>query len=432
MRATVTRRGLLSSGLAGFGLGALGCTRASAPELEVPTQPVDEDGPDFSALSGFCAGLEPVDAKEYAHRIERALAAMRAAKLDALVLEPGPDQTYFCGMRLWPGERPELLCVTMEREPFLVVSAYEVETLAEHMGPFAVELRPRMPDEMPWEVAAAGLADSLGAGARVGIGGSARLFVLDGLRAAAPSWTWESGTPIVEGCRMVKTPTELALLRRANEATQAAIEASIVHLREGQSEREFAAIITAAQQAAGLDSTWALVQFGESAAEPHGEPGPRTLREGDLILIDTGGFLHGYASDISRTVALGSIDDRRRRAWDTVLAAQSRALAAMRPGVACAEIDAVARRCIDESGFGTGYSVFRHDLGHGIGTQVHEQPYLAKRSAHVLAAGMTMSNEPGIYVAGEFGVRIEDIVLVIEDGAEVLGRRAVDLQHPFG
>lgn len=232
---------------------------------------------------------------------------------------------------------------------------------------------------------------------------------------------------------MRKDDAELARLRRANEATKAALQlVARVGVHEGLRQSELALRVRQAQQRAGLDDVWVLALFGPSAAFPHGTAEDRALAPGELILVDTGGSLHGYRSDITRTWALGTPELEARRAWSVVAAAQRAALALIRPGVRCGDVDAAARAVIEREGFGAGYERFTHRLGHGIGVQVHEHPYLVKDSLRVLEPGMTMSNEPGLYVPGAFGVRIEDIVAVTEDGHEVFGPMVESLDAPFG
>ena len=187
-----------------------------------------------------------------------------------------------------------------------------------------------------------------------------------------------------------------------------------------------------AQARGGLSDVWVLALFGPNAAFPHGTARDRALQEGDLVLVDTGGSLHGYRSDITRTWALGTPPVAARRAWDVVAAAQRAGLAAIRPGVACADGDAAARAVNEAAGFGSGYQRFTHRLGHGIGLEVHEHPYLVPGSTRILEPGMTMSDEPGIYEPGAFGVRIEDIVAVTDDGCEVFGPQVESLARPFG
>lgn len=229
---------------------------------------------------------------------------------------------------------------------------------------------------------------------------------------------------------MIKSAAELACLRRANQATKAALAAVAAHVRAGMRQSDVAALVREAQGAAGLGSIWALVLFGPDAAYPHGTESDRVLVEGDLILVDTGGALHGYCSDITRTWAFGAPDDQQRRIWDIVSEAQRAAMARIRPGVRCSEVAAAARAVVAAAGHGDGYQRFTHRLGHGIGLNVHEHPYLVRGNDLVLAPGMTMSNEPGLYLPGRLGVRIEDIVAVTEDGAEVFGPMAASIDAP--
>ena len=228
----------------------------------------------------------------------------------------------------------------------------------------------------------------------------------------------------VSNARIRKTPAELQRLRRANEATKAALRLAMARAKPPIKQSEFAEEVRRAQQAAGLRDVWVLALFGPAAAFPHGTREDRALREGEFVLVDTGGALHGYRSDISRTWAVGKVDDEARKAWDTVAQAQAAALQLIRPGKRCGEPDAAARAVIAKAGFGEGYAAFTHRLGHGIGLQVHEEPYLRKDNPMVLQPGMTMSNEPGIYLPGTLGVRLEDIVAVTDDAPEVFGEVA--------
>jgi len=266
----------------------------------------------------------------------------------------------------------------------------------------------------------------------VAIDPDARGFVIAGLREALGRRRVVLGGEVVDGCRMVKTAPELERLRRANEATKAALHEAAKHLTPGMHEDTFAELVREAQAQAGLSEIWALVLFGPNASFPHGTAERRPLREGELVLVDTGGSLHGYRSDITRTWPIGKVSDPLRRAWETVLEAQSAAMASIRPGVRCATVDGAARSVITKAGYGSGFEQFTHRLGHGIGLQVHERPYLRPANPQILGPGMTMSNEPGIYVPGSFGVRIEDVVAVTEDGVKVFGPRAKSLDAPFG
>src|SRR6185503_20148371 len=193
-------------------------------------------------------------------------------------------------------------------------------------------------------------------------------------------------------------------------------------LRPGLLDRELGRWVTHAQERLGLRDTWVLPLFGPSAAYPHGEPEGRALEEGASILVDTGGALHGYQSDITRSWSFGPPHDAEfTRAWQAVRAAQQAAFERMAPGVPCREVDRAARAAIEAAGYPGGYTVFGHRLGHGIGLEGHEEPYFDGGNELLLAAGMTFSDEPGIYLPGRLGVRLEDIVVVTPSGADVFG-----------
>ena len=239
------------------------------------------------------------------------------------------------------------------------------------------------------------------------------------------------GAGILVELRGRKDAHELALLRRANELTQQAIHAAAERLQPGLSEREIGARITRAQERLGLSGVWNLSLIGPSAAYPHGDGRGTQLSRGDLILVDTGGSFHGYASDNTRTwIFDGQPSERISLAWHAVRDAQRAAFDAIRPGRACHEIDRTARALIDARGFGPGYRTFTHRLGHGIGMEGHEDPYFDGGSQVLLAEGMTLSNEPGIYLYGEFGVRLEDIVVVTDSGADHFGSWQVSPLSP--
>lgn len=383
----------------------------------------------------FCADASPIVAAELEQRIERVRSRLADLRQAALILEAGVDMRYFGGPTWGLSERPLLLVIPRAGDPTLIGPAFEHGTLEARQAGLRFAIRTWHEHESPYAVARKTLDDAkLGRRETIAIGPTVRSFVVEGLRSEIGR-TIGSGAAAIEACRRVKSPAELALLRRANEATKAALAVAAPLARAGMTEAELADSIRAAQRAAGLDSVWVLALFGPNAAYPHGTPEGRRLAEGDLILVDTGGFLHGYASDITRTWAfpgVDAIDESRRRAWSVVHEAQTAALEQIRPGVRCAEIDAAAREVIAKAGFDPDYGVFTHRLGHGIGMEVHEAPYLVRDAEHRLEVGNTMSNEPGIYVPGGFGIRLEDIVAVGEDGAEVFGPQADSLERPFG
>lgn len=425
------------------GLAALGCKpgpRPTASPCPPPGTASSEPPPRFepapvapyAQLAGACEDVPAIGPAEYEARIEQVRARLHERRLAAVIVEAGSDMLWLGGPRWGRSERALLLVVPARGEARLIGPAFEAGTLAARTGGLNLPLDPWEEHEDPHARALAAIADRHGP---VVVGSDTRGFVIEGLRRVAPGRGWSASIDVIEPLRRRKSPAELVILRRANEVTKRAIAAAATRLREGMQEREFADEVGAALQAAGLTDTWVLPLFGPNAAFPHGTPRGRSLTDGDLVLLDTGGFLHGYASDITRTWAFGdpaAIDARRRGAWQTVRAAQAAALATIRPGVRCAEVDAAARAVIKAAGFDGDYQHFTHRLGHGIGMQVHEPPYLVRDAGHRLEPGNTMSAEPGLYLPGEFGIRLEDIVVVTDTGAEVFGPLAQSLERPFG
>ncbi|MEM7153112.1 MAG: Xaa-Pro peptidase family protein [Myxococcota bacterium] len=400
------------------------------PDAAVPP-PCDERLPEvdarWSALAGFCDGIAaPDDAERRSHRT-RMTEALAAAGQRALVVEPGPTMQFLAGVRWGRSERPFLLVLPREGEAFWVVPAFEELRAREQLGD--ADVSAWQEHESPYEIVAKRLG---GASDPVAVEPQMRGFIVEGLRQAMGATAVVDGAAVVHGVRMRKQPAELARLRRANEATKAALRLVASEVGGGIRQSELAELIRAAQNEAGLGDVWVLALIGPNAAFPHGTAEDRALTEGDVVLVDTGGSLHGYRSDITRTWVYGTPSDEVRTAWATVAEAQRRALEKIGPGVQCGEVDAQARAVIEAAGFGTGYERFTHRLGHGIGLEVHEPPYLVQASTQVLEPGMTMSNEPGIYVPGQFGIRIEDIVAVTETGAEVFGPMVESIDQPFG
>lgn len=390
----------------------------------VGVAPRDDDP--WAALAGFCDGIAAPDADERAGHRERLVRALHDAGHAALVAEPGATMLHLTGIQWGRSERPFLMVLPRTGEPWWVVPAFEERTAREQLGDAVV--RTWQEHESPYAIAAAGLAAGT-----VAVEPQLRHFVVEGLRAALGAGRVVDGAAVVEATRMRKQPAELVRLRRANEATKAALRlVATTAMREGMRQSELAEHVRMAQERAGLSDVWVLALFGPNAAFPHGTASDRALQEGDLVLVDTGGSLHGHRSDITRTWALGTPPATARRAWEAVAAAQRAALAVLAPGVACGDVDRAARAAIEAAGFGSGYQRFTHRLGHGIGLEVHEHPYLVPGSSRILAPGMTMSVEPGIYEPSAFGVRVEDIVAVTDDGCEVFGPRVESLAQPFG
>lgn len=455
MTSVLARRDLLTASLATTGAALLGCAGSTRSDARAPhaaparstaaaetgdaarattgadaSPAVASAGARFAALTGFCDGLTPPDERERGSRRERGRALLRDAGMTALILEAGTSLFYFTGMRWWPSERPLLYVLPARGEPVWIGPAFEEGTLRQSEAVRDADLRVWHEHESPYAVATQALVDRGVRAGRVAVDPDMRWFVVDGLRQARPGLELGSGAGVINGCRMIKSATELACLRRANEATKAALRAVAPQVRAGMRQSDVAALVRESQEAAGLTGIWSIVLFGPDAAYPHGTRSDRALAEGDLILVDTGGTLHGYCSDITRTWAFGGPGDEQRRAWQLVADAQQAAMARIRPGVRCSEVDAAARAVVAAAGHGDAYQSFTHRLGHGIGLNGHEHPYLVRGNDLVLAPGMTMSNEPGLYLPGRLGVRIEDIVAVTSDGVEVFGPGVESIEAP--
>jgi Xaa-Pro dipeptidase len=377
----------------------------------------------FSDLGDQSRRWQPISPAEKRPRLARAAGCLAAAGVDALLVEPGATLSYLSDVGWGRSERLFALVVLADGGCFWIVPAFEApraeRRVAEADGPGG-PLVTWDEHEYAWEPLAAALR-ARGV-ERIAIEPEARAFVAQRLAAAFGAERVLAGHGIVRALRARKDARELELLRGASELTQRAIQAVAERLRPGLTDRELGGWITHAQQRLGLRDTWVLPLFGPSAAYPHGEPEGRKLEPGAGILVDTGGELHGYQSDITRSWTFGApADPEFTRAWRAVRSAQAAAYERMAPGVPCREIDRTARESIEAAGYPGGYTVFGHRLGHGIGLQGHEEPYFDGGNELLLEPGMTFSDEPGIYLAGRLGVRLEDIVVVTRDGADHFG-----------
>ena len=280
---------------------------------------------------------------------------------------------------------------------------------------FPAEVRVWQEDESPSRLAATALADHGIRTGRIAVEEATMFTFYDHLRQAAPGFEFTSGDPVTIACRGVKSPHELELMRLACEATSDVYRATFASLKEGMSQNDVSRMVEAGYAQMGLRGD-AMVLFGASAALPHGSIKPRTLREGDVVLIDDGCKVEGYSSDVTRTGVFGKPSDKMQRVYETVRKAQDAALEAARKGRLSGSVDDAARGVITSAGYGPDYKYFTHRLGHGIGLDGHEHPYLVRASKTTLLPGMTFSNEPGVYIPGEFGVRCEDLMVISEDG----------------
>ena len=346
---------------------------------------------------------------------------------------------YFTGLDWWNSERLLALVLPQKGTAFFVCPAFEEDRAREQLakGPLAgdADVLTWQEDENPYERVAQGLrARGIVAG-NLGIEERVTYVFSSEVAKAAPQLTLASATPVTAGCRMIKSEHELALMLLANQVTLAAYKAAYEALQPGMTQDDFAMLVATAHSRLGFKGD-ASVQVGEYSALPHGSVTPQVVREGTILLIDGGCSAQGYASDISRTFVLGKpagpSADKMLRVFEIVHRAQAAALAAAKPGVEAQSVDAAARQVIDSAGFGPNYVHFSHRLGHGIGMDGHEWPYLVRGDTITLAPNMCFSDEPGIYIRGEFGIRLEDDMHITADGAQLFTPQSPSLEHPFG
>jgi Xaa-Pro dipeptidase len=373
--------------------------------------------PAFDSLKPLGDRVKSIRADEYQQRVAHAQKLMTesAPQFQALYITPGTSLVYFTGIHWWPSERILALLIPRQGDPFLVSPAFEEGRLREQLR-WPIEIRTWQEDDSPFTVAAKGLVDRGAHDGQVGVEETTRYTFFDRMRQAAPSLTFTSGDSITIGCRAQKSEHELELMRLACAATFDVYKALFASLKEGMTQREVSRLLERGFVKMDLQGD-GLVLFGSSAALPHGTHEEQTLREGMGILIDGGTTLEGYHSDISRTGVLGKPTEKLQRAFEIVRGAQDAALAAAVAGRECGSVDDAARRVITAAGFGPNYKYFTHRLGHGIGLDEHEYPYLVRGNKTILKPNMTFSNEPGIYVVGEYGLRCEDDMVIAESGS---------------
>jgi Xaa-Pro dipeptidase len=363
------------------------------------------------------------DEGEFQRRRTRLGQALTARGLQALYMEHGNSEAYFCGRSGWVSERLSGSLLLADGRQIAVAPAFEADFLAAKL-PAGVEV-------LPWQEHAYGyqaLAERMQALGllRIGLEGSVRQGIAQRLaqacQALATPIRLEDASGAVESVRAIKSDCELALMRRVNALTQRAIEAVASTLVPGVTDLEISARLHAAQRRLGLVDTWDLTLIGPKAAEPHGQPDGTRLASGDVLLIDTGGVLGGYRSDLTRSFVFdGQANGEFERVWRAVQRAQQQAFLALQPGQPCGSIDRAARASLDAAGFGPGYRLFTHRVGHGIGLDIHEGPYLDGGSTVSLEPGMCFTNEPGLYLRGKFGVRLESVMALTTNGGQVFG-----------
>lgn len=412
------RREWLKTAAAAGASAAVACSPAGTQEdlQPSPADPLDH-------LTSMTEHVEPIPLAEFERRLEKARAWMRDGGYSAFVTESGATLEYFSGVRWGRSERMFGLVIPLQGAPSFICPAFEEERARERIRFSEPEVRIWAENESPYRRVLEALQDRGIRTGKVGIEPSTRLFILSGLRELRPAVELVDGGEISHGCRRTKSALEIEFMRLANQITKRTYQIVLGGLEEGLTEADLRRRISDVHARLGAVGG-AMALFGPHSALPHGTQRVRSLQPGDVVLVDGGCSVNGYQSDVSRTVVYGEPSDKQKEVWRLVYEAQTLALETARPGVTCGDLDRIARSHIEEAGYGPGYEYFTHRLGHGIGLEGHEEPYLVETNDLPMEPGMSFSNEPGIYVPVEFGVRLEDIMVITSDGAEILGERS--------
>jgi Xaa-Pro dipeptidase len=416
----VGRRQVLGGGLAATAVAASGLVGTSAiaaaqgaPKIVIPP---------------------PIGRDERLVRLAKARSLMARNGIGAIIVEAGPSLDYFTGVQWWRSERLTAAVIPAVGDPILVTPFFEKPSVSESLG-IPAEVRTWNEDEEPLKLVAAFLAERGVSGQPIGFEETNRFFILDRLRDQLPDGKFVSANPVVRGCRMIKSAAELALMQAASDITIAAFRDAHGKVRAGMNPDDIDALIGTATRALGGRYGGGLVLIGEGTAYPHGTEKPQVVEKGSVVLLDCGCSVHGYQSDISRTFIYDAAPTpEQRKVWDQVHRGQQIAMAAARVGVPAGSVDDAVRRAYQSWGYGPGYALpgLSHRTGHGIGMEGHEPVNLVHGETTLLAPGMCFSNEPGIYLPGKFGIRLEDCFHMTEAGPVFFTQPPPSIDKPFG
>jgi len=412
----ITRRHALALGAAAIAGGAL------RPSLAAPA----------SGLAPMTGDVKPISRDEHLLRIDKARKLMAQHGIGALLLEPGGAMVYFTGVQWWRSERLTAVVIPREGDIAIVTPHFEAPSVGETLA-VPAELRVWQEDENPLATVAGILRDRH-VRDPVGIEETVRYFAIDGLMRVMPEVNIMSGAAVVRACRMVKSPNEIALMQKAADITIAAYRHVGPRIERGMTPADIGAMMDGAHQALGADPEFALILLGEASAYPHGSSKPQAVRDGEVVLMDCGCSVHGYQSDISRTFVFGEASAEQRKVWKQVREGQEIAIRAARVGVSAGAVDDAVRAQYEKWGYGPGYKLpgTSHRTGHGIGLDGHEPVNLVHGETTPLAANMCFSNEPGIYLPGKFGVRLEDCFHMGEKEPVWFSKPPDSIDRPFG
>jgi Xaa-Pro dipeptidase len=391
--------------------------------------------PSVAALKNRSAEAKPITVAERAQRIERARELMAEQGIVATLLAGGTSLVYFTSLTWGNSERMLCYVIPVKGDPFIVCPSFEEDRARERLDTVPGGQNTRIytwhEEDSPYALVNKGLADLGFRTGKLGIDEKAPFVYANEVRKACPAMEIVDATPVTAGCRMIKSPHELALMRLANETTLQAYEAVWKAAHPGMTTHEFTDLMNVAYAQCGFSGS-SSCEVGPYSALPHGSIKPQIIKENDIVLIDDGIRVEGYTADISRAWVYGKPTDRMLKVFDIVHKAQSAARAAAKAGNECQAVDAAARQVITGAGFGPDYRTFPHRVGHGIGMDGHEWTYLVRGNKTILKPNMTFSDEPGIFLKGEFGIRLEDDMVITESGGDLFTPQSPSLTAPFG
>lgn len=383
------------------------------------------------ALTSLAVNAKPIDAAERLARLHKLQALMQAQKIAAFVVEPGTSLDYFTGVQWWRSERVTAAVIPAEGEAIIVTPFFEAPSVKETLQ-VPADIRTWNEDENPEALIVQALSDRKLSG-RIAVEPTTRFFIVDKMRAAGGAFEVVSGEGLINACRQIKSPAELALMQVANDITIAALRYVHAHVEAGMSSHDISSLMDKTTTQLGGSPEFSMVLLNAASAYPHGSHQKEVAREGSVILMDCGCTVHGYQSDISRSWVFGEANAKQRKVWDTVKRGQQVALEAAKIGVPVGTIDDAVRAFYEQEGWGPGYRLpgLSHRTGHGIGLDGHESAYLVHGDPTLLQAGMCFSDEPGLYIPGEFGIRLEDCWHMTESGPKLFTGLAPSIERPI-
>ncbi len=413
----VSRRGILGM--------AAGTAVLTGARRAVSAEPV-------SGLSSITTHVPPISVQERQARLTKLQHLMQREKIAAFLVESGSTLEYFTGVSWRRSERVTAAVIPAEGRVVVVTPFFEQPSIRETLQ-VPGEIRPWNEDENPFELIARAALEVPGATGPLAVEPTTRFFILDAVSKSLNGRGVISGASLVRSCRMIKSAAEIALMQAANDVTITALRHVHGHVQDGMGSRELLEMMTSATAALGGDPEFSLVLLNEASAYPHGSRQPQKVRKGSVILMDCGCTVHGYQSDITRTWVFGEPTARQREVWATVKQGQEIALEHAKLGVPTGSIDKAVRDFYEQGGWKKNYGLpgLSHRTGHGIGMDGHEDPYLVRNDPTPLAAGMCFSDEPGIYIPGEFGIRLEDCWYMTQTGPHLFTPLSKSLDEPF-